>query len=101
MRHFLLPFAIMLVVSAEVSMFAHLVNRVKQALNTGVQVPRQQMTAWTTPTTISLVRGSLGDLLRTKPPLIPENALLRQPPGRLPKAHPPIIQNSLTYPGYL
>ncbi len=101
MRRRLLPFAIRLVVSAEVSLFAPLVNRVQQALNTGVQGLRLQMTAWTKPTTTSLARGSLRDLVRTKPPLIPEHALRRQPPGRLPKAHPPIIQNSLTYPGYV
>ena len=64
----LLPFEIMLVVSAEVSMFAPLVNRVQPALNTGVQVLPKQMTAWTKPTTTSLARGSLRDLVHEAPP---------------------------------
>ncbi len=59
-------------------MFTNLLKRVKQAINTGVQVLRKQISASTKPTNSSLVPGSLHDLVRTKPQLIAENALLRQ-----------------------
>ena len=59
-------------------MFANLVNRVKQAIHVGVQMLRNQITSRTKPRNTSLVRGSLQDLVRTKPQLIAENALLRQ-----------------------
>ncbi len=59
-------------------MFANLVNRVKQAIHVGVQTLRNQIAARTKPVNTSLVRGSLRDLVRTKPQLIAENALLRQ-----------------------
>jgi len=59
-------------------MVANLMRWVKQTVTTGVQVVRKQISAGTKPTTISLVRGSLRDLVRTKPQLIAENALLRQ-----------------------
>ncbi len=59
-------------------MFANLVHRIKQAIQTGVAALRNRIAASTKPTNTSLVRGSLGDLVRTKPQLIAENALLRQ-----------------------
>ena len=59
-------------------MFVNLLNRIKQAINTGVQALRNQIAASTKPTNSSLVRGSLCDLVRSKPQLIAENALLRQ-----------------------
>ena len=59
-------------------MFANLVNQVKQAIHLGVQVLRKQISSWTRPTNTSLALGSLSDLVRTKPQLIIENALLRQ-----------------------
>ncbi len=59
-------------------MFVRLVNRVKQVIHTRVQVLRKQISIRTKPMNISLVRGSLGDLVRTKPQLVAENALLRQ-----------------------
>ena len=59
-------------------MFINLLRWVKQAINMGVQVVQNQLTSRTKPTTISLVCGSLHDLVRTKPQLIAENALLRQ-----------------------
>ena len=59
-------------------MVMNLVRRVKQAINTGMQVLRQHIVASTKPMNSSLVRGSLHDLVRTKPQLIAENALLRQ-----------------------
>ena len=59
-------------------MFATLVNRVQQAINTSVQTLRKQLAAWTKPPATSLVLGGLRDVGRTKPHLIIENALLRQ-----------------------
>ena len=59
-------------------MFANLMNRAKQVITTGMQMLRKQIASRTKPTNSSLVRGSLGDLVRTKPQLIAENALLRQ-----------------------
>ena len=56
----------------------HLVRWVKQAINTGMQALRQHIAASTKPMNSSLVRGNLHDLVRTKPQLIAENALLRQ-----------------------
>ncbi len=59
-------------------MFVNLLTRVKQAINTGVEALRKHIAARTKPRNTLLVRGSLGDLVRTKPQLIAENALLRQ-----------------------
>ena len=59
-------------------MVVNLVRRVKQAINTGVRALRHHIAASTKPTNSSLVRGSLQDLVRSKPQLIAENALLRQ-----------------------
>ena len=72
-------------------MFVNLLNRVKQALTTGVQALRRPIASTTRPTNISLVRGSVCDLLRTKPVLIAENALLRQSGRRedITIPHPP------------
>ena len=59
-------------------MVMHLLHRVKQVITTRVQALRQHLAVRTKPTNTSLVRGSLHDLLWTKPQLIAENALLRQ-----------------------
>ena len=59
-------------------MFVTLVNRVKQAIASSVHTLRKQVSAWTKPPTSSVAVGSLRDLVRTKPQLITENALLRQ-----------------------
>ena len=59
-------------------MFANLIHQIKQALHTGVQALRNHIAASTKPTNTLLVCGSLRDLVRTKPQLIAENALLRQ-----------------------
>ncbi len=48
-------------------MFAKLVKRFKQAMNTGVQGLRTQLSSLTKPTNTSLVLGSFSDLVRTKP----------------------------------
>src|SRR5919112_564484 len=59
-------------------MVMNLLHRVTQAISTGMQAVRQHLAASTKPTNSSLVRGSLHDLVRTKPQLVAENALLRQ-----------------------
>ena len=58
-------------------MVMNLMRRVKQAINTSVRALRHHIAASTKPTTSSLVRGSLQDLVRSKPQLIAEHALLR------------------------
>src|ERR671916_27099 len=58
-------------------MFRTLVSRVKQVIATGVHALRKQFSAWTKPPTSSVAAGTLRDLVRTKPQLIAENALLR------------------------
>jgi putative transposase len=68
----------MLVAREESAMFVRLVNWVRQVIHTGVQLLRKQISIRTKPMNVSLVRGSLGDLVRTKPQLVAENALLRQ-----------------------
>src|SRR3712207_3686077 len=62
----------------ESSMCANLVHQIKQAIHTGVETLRKYIAARTKPTNNALVRGNLRDLVRTKPQLIAENALLRQ-----------------------
>jgi len=59
-------------------MFAHLVHQIKQAIHSGVAALRRHIAARTKPPNTPLVRGTLRDLIRTKPQLIAENALLRQ-----------------------
>ncbi len=59
-------------------MFANLVHAIKQTIHTRMAALRHYIAARTKPTTTSLVRGSLRDLVRTKPQLMAENALLRQ-----------------------
>jgi len=59
-------------------MFVSFVGWVKQAITARVHALRNQIAASTKPPNLSLVRGSLRDLVRTKPQLIAENALLRQ-----------------------
>ncbi len=59
-------------------MFANLVHQIRQAVHAGVETLRKHIAVRTKPTTASLTRGSLRDLVRTKPQLIAENALLRQ-----------------------
>ena len=59
-------------------MFAKLLHPLKQAINAGLHAIGKRFSAWTKPTTGSLVLGSLQDLARSKPQLVAENALLRQ-----------------------
>ena len=59
-------------------MFMNLVHRVKRAIHTAAQVLHKQISVRTKPPCTSLVLGSVSDLVRTKPQLIAENALLRR-----------------------
>ncbi len=59
-------------------MFVNLMHQIKQAIQTSVEMLRKRLAASTKPTNTLLVRGSLRDLVRAKPQLIAESALLRQ-----------------------
>jgi hypothetical protein len=59
-------------------MFSNVVSRFKQTIIAGAQVLRKHISSWTKPTSTSAALGILSDLVRTKPQLIIENALLRQ-----------------------
>ncbi len=59
-------------------MFAHLLTRITGIGHTTVHVLRCRLLAATRPAAISLIAGTLADLVRSKPALIAENALLRQ-----------------------
>ncbi len=47
-------------------------------ITTGVQVLQDRLQSWTKPASISLTQGCIHDLVRSKPQLVIENALLRQ-----------------------
>jgi len=59
-------------------MFARLLARVRQTARHFVQALGRCLAAATTPAASPLVGGTLADLVRSKPALITENALLRQ-----------------------
>jgi len=59
-------------------MFARLLARVRQTTRHFVQALSRCLAAATTPVAAPLVGGTLADLVRSKPALIAENALLRQ-----------------------
>ena len=59
-------------------MVARLVSRVRQAVQRCAQALGRRVAAATTPAASPLVGGTLADLVRSKPALIAENALLRQ-----------------------
>jgi hypothetical protein len=59
-------------------MFAHLLRRCLAVSRTAVQRLRQRLRMITKPATERLCAGTLADLVRSKPALIAENALLRQ-----------------------
>ena len=58
--------------------YAHLVHRCNAVGYTAAQRLRQRLRKMTKPTTGSLCTGTLADLVRSRPQLIAENALLRQ-----------------------
>jgi len=62
----------------EFPMLVKLVNRARQTVTSCMQVLKDHLRSWTKPTSISLARGCINDLVRTKPQLVIENALLRQ-----------------------
>jgi len=59
-------------------MVTRLLSRVRQAARRCAQALGRRLATATTPPASPLVRGTLADLVRSKPPLIAENALLRQ-----------------------
>jgi len=59
-------------------MLARLLSRIRQTARRLAQAPGQRLAAATTPAASPLVGGTLADLVRSKPALIVENALLRQ-----------------------
>lgn len=59
-------------------MFTHFLQPFKQVINAGLHAIGKRISAWTKPTTDPLVLGTVQDLVRSKPQLIAENALLRQ-----------------------
>jgi hypothetical protein len=60
------------------AMFTRLLQRFSRAGRTFLHSVHQHLLAATKPTTTSLVAGTLADLVRSKPALVAENALLRQ-----------------------
>ena len=59
-------------------MLVKLLNRARQMITTGVQQLQDQLRSWSKPPRPSLTLGLIYDLVRTKPQLVLENALLRQ-----------------------
>ena len=68
-------------------MFAKFGNLLKQAIQASVQLLRHTISVRTKPMRTSLMLGCLCDLVRSKPELIAENALLRQQLIVLSRAH--------------
>ena len=66
------------VLKEEFVMFAHSLYRLRAVAQAAAQVLRRNLLAATRPVTAPLIVGTLIDLVRTKPALIVENALLRQ-----------------------
>ena len=59
-------------------MLARLLHRLTRTGRTALQALRRRLLAATTPSTAALIEGTLADLVRSKPELVAENALLRQ-----------------------
>src|SRR3712207_2867002 len=59
-------------------MLARLLHRAVGTARAALQALRRRLLAATKPTTAPLIGGTLADLLRSKPELLAENALLRQ-----------------------
>ncbi len=59
-------------------MLTALVHRVHRFIDVTVQALRQRVSHWTKPAPAALVQGTILDLIRSKPELVAENALLRQ-----------------------
>ena len=55
-----------------------ILSPLKRLMSTSVNRLRTRFVQWTTPLTSSLLLGTLADLIRSKPELIAENAILRQ-----------------------
>ena len=59
-------------------MFAFLLKPLVRLVNRCVEFIQERVEAWTTPASSTPVVGALSDMVRTKPELVAENALLRQ-----------------------
>jgi hypothetical protein len=59
-------------------MFVTLLTRLTGAIHHRVQTVRARVLAWTAPATSGQALGTLADLVRSRPELVAENALLRQ-----------------------
>ena len=59
-------------------MLARLVHRAAGTARAALQALRRRLLAATKPDTAAFIDGTLADLLRSKPELLAENALLRQ-----------------------
>ena len=59
-------------------MLARLLHRLTRTGRTALQALRRPLLATTKPSTAALIEGTLADLVRSKPELVAENALLRQ-----------------------
>ena len=57
---------------------ANLFSRIKQVGRLGDQTLQHCFSHWTRPAPRGLIAGTAGDLIRSKPQLVAENALLRQ-----------------------
>ncbi len=59
-------------------MFVKLLNRARQLVTTSVQMFQDRLRWWTKLPSTSPTPGNMHDLIRSKPQLVIENALLRQ-----------------------
>ncbi len=59
-------------------MFAKLLDRMPQIVIAGVQRLQDHLRSWTKPPGTSLIVGGIHDVVRSKPQLVIENAVLRQ-----------------------
>ncbi len=64
-------------------MLARLLREVTRTAHAALQALRRRLLAVTKPAAPPLVAATLADLLRSKPELVAENALLRQQPAIL------------------
>jgi putative transposase len=81
-------------------MFSQVIAKVRQVLQSGLQLVQQTIRAWTKPNAVAL--GALADMTRTKSELIAGNALLRQQLVVLHRSvkRPKLSLSSLDYPPY-
>jgi putative transposase len=59
-------------------MLARVLTQIRRLPGTGLRAIRGRLARWTRPTTSSVVLGTAADMVRSKPELVAENALLRR-----------------------